>query len=61
METRHELADSADQPAMQSQEELEASLKLSADQIAAGESVPLEPVLERLRASAKAADLPPRL
>lgn len=52
MDTRHDLAEDADQPAMLSQADLEASLKRSAAQIAAGESVPLGPVLKRLRASA---------
>ena len=52
MDTRQDFADDADQPSMPSLAELEASLKRSAAEIAAGESVPLGPVLKRLRGSA---------
>lgn len=52
MDRRHDMVDGADQPAVPSHAELEAALNRSAAQIAAGESVPLEPVLTRLRASA---------
>ena len=55
MDTRHDhddLAEDATHPATPSEAELEASLTRSAAEIAEGRSVPLEPVLQRLRATA---------
>ena len=52
MDTRQDLADDADRPSTPSLAELEASLKRSAAEIAAGKSVPFGPVLKRLRGSA---------
>jgi len=47
-----DLAEDADHPLMLSQADLEAALARSAAEIADGRSIPLEPVLERLRATA---------
>ena len=45
--------DSADQPAMPTQAEVEAMLDADEADVAAGQVVPLEPVLARMRATAE--------
>lgn len=54
MDTPHDrdLAEDADHPLMLSQADFEAALARSAAEVADGRSIPLEPVLERLRATA---------
>jgi len=47
-----DIAEDADYPLMLSQADLEAALARSAAEIADGRAIPLEPVLERLRATA---------